>query len=143
MRWHLARARRHDAAGRYAQAESDLRAALRLARTTAGPLSAEAAEAASALGILLESLGRPTEAEETLRFALHLYERAYGPDDPRLTPPLNALGAVRQRHGDLTEAERLYARAVDIASGTPPRSRPPASRVAPGPAARPASRAAR
>ncbi|MGW8358292.1 tetratricopeptide repeat protein [Streptomyces wedmorensis] len=117
-RRHLARARRHGAEGRYAEAEGDLRAALRLARTAAGPVSAEAAEAASALGILLEALGRPTEAEEILLFAVHLYERAYGPDDPRLTPPLNALGAVRQRRGDLAGAERLYARVVGIATGT-------------------------
>ncbi|MGW1117796.1 tetratricopeptide repeat protein [Streptomyces tanashiensis] len=116
---HLARARRHGAEGRYAEAEGDLRAALRLARTAA--VSAEAAEAASALGILLEALGRPSEAEEVLLFAVHLYERAYGPDDPRLTPPLSALGAVRQRRGDLAGAERLYARVVGIATGTVPR----------------------
>lgn len=118
MRRYLARARRHGAEGRYAEAEGDLRAALRLARTTAGPVSAEAAEAASALGILLEALGRPGEAEETLLFAVHLYERAHGPDDPRLTPPLNALGAVRRRRGDLAGAERFYARVVGIATGT-------------------------
>ncbi|MFF8377575.1 tetratricopeptide repeat protein [Streptomyces sp. NPDC015661] len=117
-RRHLARARRYGAEGRYAEAERELRAALRLARGTAGPFSAEAAEAASALGILLEALGRPAEAEEALRFAVHLYERAYGPDDPRLTPPLNALGAIRQRRGDLTGAERLYARVMGIAAGT-------------------------
>ncbi|MEV5971101.1 tetratricopeptide repeat protein [Streptomyces sp. NPDC051921] len=116
VRRHLARARRHGADGRYAEAERDLRTALRFART--GPVPADAAEAASALGILLEALGRATEAEEALRFAVHLYQRAYGPDDPRLAPPLNALGAVRQRRGDLTGAEQLYARVVGIAAGS-------------------------
>ncbi|WP_329122656.1 tetratricopeptide repeat protein [Streptomyces sp. NBC_01353] len=115
VREHLARARWHRAGGRYAEAERALRAALRLARGTAGPASADAA---SALGILLEALGRPAEAEEALRHAVHLYERAYGPDDPRLAPPLNALGAVLHLRGDLTEAERLYQRVVDIVRRT-------------------------
>ncbi|MGW8765957.1 tetratricopeptide repeat protein [Streptomyces sp. NPDC055815] len=121
MRRHLARAGRYEAEGRYAEAESDLRAALRLARTAAGSFPTETAEAASALGILLEALGRPAEAEELLLLAVRLHERAHGPEDPRLAPSLNALGAVRQRRGDLAGAERLYARVVDIA--TRPESR--------------------
>ncbi|WP_369143244.1 tetratricopeptide repeat protein [Streptomyces sp. R44] len=119
VRGHLARARRREAEGRYAEAEGELRAAFRLARTAAGSFpaeTAEAAEAASALGILLEALGRPTEAEELLLLAVRLHERAHGPDDPRLAPSLNALGAVRQRRGDLAGAERLYARVVDLAT---------------------------
>ncbi|MEU6984295.1 tetratricopeptide repeat protein [Streptomyces sp. NPDC046324] len=115
---HLARARWHRAGGRYTEAERALRAALRLARGTAGPASADVADAASALGILLEALGRPAEAEEALRHAVHLYESVYGPDDTRLAPPLNALGAVLRLHGDLTGAERLCRRVVDIVGRT-------------------------
>ncbi|HET6358981.1 tetratricopeptide repeat protein [Streptomyces sp.] len=115
---HLARAQLHRAGGRYDEAERELRAALRVARSTVGPASAEVAEAASALGILLESVGRPAEAEGTLRLAVDICERIHGHDDPRLTRPLNALGAVRQRRGDLTEAERLYLRVIGIMTGT-------------------------
>ncbi|WP_225799570.1 tetratricopeptide repeat protein [Streptomyces sp. NK15101] len=124
VRRHLARARRNETEGRYAQAEGDLRAALRQARAApgSGSVSAEAAEAASALGILLEALGRPAEAEEILLFAVRLHERVHGPDDSRLAPSLNALGAVRQRRGDLAGAERLYARVVGITTRAAARS---------------------
>ncbi|MET7619174.1 tetratricopeptide repeat protein [Streptomyces sp. NPDC005408] len=116
---HLARAQLQRADGRYDEAERELRTALRLARSTAGPASPEVAEAASALGILLESLGRPPEAEGVLRLAVDIYERLYGPDDSCLARPLNALGAVRQRRGDLSEAERLYLRVIGIITSTP------------------------
>ncbi|MET9358200.1 tetratricopeptide repeat protein [Streptomyces sp. NPDC006617] len=115
MHGHLARAQLHRADGRYAEAERELRAALRLARSAAGPASAEAA---SALGILLEALGRPSDAEGALLLAVHIYELTHGSDDPRLPPPLNALGAVCQLRGDLIEAERLYTRVIDIANST-------------------------
>jgi tetratricopeptide (TPR) repeat protein len=118
VREHLARARWHRAGGRYTEAEHALRAALRIARGTAGPASADEADAASALGILLEALGRPAEAEETLRHAVLLYESAYGPDDTRLAPPLNALGSVLRLRGDLTGAGRLCRRVLDIVGRT-------------------------
>jgi Flp pilus assembly protein TadD len=94
--------------GRYDEAERELHAALRLAEREGDPESVELAEAASALGVLLEALGKPADAEGALRLAVHVYERTYGPDHPRLVEPLSALGAVCRLRGDLAGAERLY-----------------------------------
>jgi Flp pilus assembly protein TadD len=110
LRDRLARAHDCRVAGRYGEAECELRSLLRLAE----PDTVEHADAAAALGMLLEALGRPAAAEEALRLAVRGYERACGPDDPRLAEPLSALGAVRQLRGDLAEAERLLRRAVTL-----------------------------
>jgi len=111
---HVMHARLWQARGRYDEAERELQAALRLAEREPNPESVELAEAASALGVLLEALGKPADAEGVLRLAVRVCEQTYGPDHPRLAEPLSALGAVCQLRGDLSEAERLYRRALAI-----------------------------
>jgi Flp pilus assembly protein TadD len=119
LRGHLGRAQLYRVRGRYAEAERELRTAVGLAEREATPPTAELAEAASALGVLLEALGKPADAEGALRLAVRVYERTCGPRDGRLAAPLSALGAVCQLRGDLAEAERLYRRALAVDTDRP------------------------
>jgi predicted RNA-binding Zn ribbon-like protein len=116
VRDHLARARTHRLAGRYDLAERELRVALRQAERAPGRALAERADAASALGVLLQELGRPADAHAVLRLAIAGYEQIGGPADPRLVEPLSALGAVCRLRGELAQAERCCQRAVVIST---------------------------
>jgi tetratricopeptide (TPR) repeat protein len=120
----IARAATHRRHGRYQEAQRELRAALRLARCEAGGDCVELAQAATALGVLLEELGQLAEAEAALRLAVRAYERCCGTTHPALAAPLGALGAVCQLRGDLAEAEHLYERVLVIGRAAIARGNP-------------------
>ncbi|HET6373554.1 MAG TPA: CHAT domain-containing tetratricopeptide repeat protein [Candidatus Polarisedimenticolia bacterium] len=103
-------------AGRYQEAETLAREALRIAENDAGPESKQAAEI---LDLLVEALyrgGRSGQAE-TLSLAeraVALKEKAYGPDDPQTADSLHNLGTVYRHRGQDTESRSTFERALAI-----------------------------
>jgi tetratricopeptide (TPR) repeat protein len=94
---------------RYAEAETQLRAALALAAE-----EKDQAVASNGLALLLLHTNRLAEAEPLLRRALAIDEKSYGPEHPDVATDLNNLAGLLQATNRLAEAEPLMRRALAI-----------------------------
>ncbi len=102
------------AIGRYAEAQTHLKAALDLARRNYGEEHAETATAMNNLGYLYTATNRLDEAQVLLRQALALDENLRGPEHVDTATALENLGTALYLKGDYKQAEPLFRRSMEI-----------------------------
>ncbi|HEX2567878.1 MAG TPA: tetratricopeptide repeat protein [Burkholderiales bacterium] len=102
--------------GRYVEAESAIRRAIKALEALHGPDHPEVAGELSKLGRVLRMQGRYAEAETALWRATRLLEPAYGVDHAYVGDCLNSLGELSLLQGRYAEAEKRYWRAYMIRS---------------------------
>jgi tetratricopeptide (TPR) repeat protein/predicted Ser/Thr protein kinase len=93
--------------GQHAQAEAQLRAALKLDTELYGPEHATTLHVANLLADLLDQAGRYEEAEPLIRRNLAVCRRVLGPEDPTTLAAANHLGTLLRKQKRLDEAEPL------------------------------------
>ena len=98
----------------YAEAESALREAVRLAEATDGPLQRHYRIALTHLGALLGARGKPQEALPVARRALDVAVEQLGPDAPNLVNVLLDLAEVERTLGEMPQAFAHYGRAGQL-----------------------------
>ena len=99
-------------AGRYAEAESVLRAAVERARSEGDRL--DLSDALNELAVTFKYSGRFDEAEVLYREALAIVEAELGPHDSDVATIYHNLGGLRHARGDFIDAERYARRSVEI-----------------------------
>jgi tetratricopeptide (TPR) repeat protein len=109
----LAEADRLDDAGRYPEAISLAREALRLREHLLGIDDRATLNALSLVAILLSEMGDLASAEPLYRRALETRERVLGPEHPDTLKSLNNLANLLSAQGNLAAAEPLYRRALE------------------------------
>src|SRR6185503_16474826 len=92
-------------AGKFADAETIAREALKLRREALGPTHADVASSLDDLGAVLMARGDADRAEQLMREALAINRTVLPPDDPKMTVGLNNLAYVIWRKGNPQEAE--------------------------------------
>jgi tetratricopeptide (TPR) repeat protein/MoxR-like ATPase len=114
IRLRLKIARLHDELAHWADAESQLRAALAEAETLPED-DPWLGVTLNNLAHLLQATNRIAEAEPLMRRALDIDEKIYGPDHPSVAILLNNLARLLHDTNRITEAEPLMRRALAIA----------------------------
>ncbi|HEY3812186.1 MAG TPA: tetratricopeptide repeat protein [Caulobacteraceae bacterium] len=105
--------------GRFPEAESLLRRALRIIQTTsAGRDDPEVATALFYLGSTIDAENRHADAEPILRRALAIDEKVFGPDHLAVSRDLKGLGAALGAQGRNADAEPLFRRDLAIIEKT-------------------------
>lgn len=99
---------------RYAETDSYVRHALKIAESILGPNHALTALSLNNLAQLLTILGRLDEAEPLHQRALDIRERLLGPDYPSTAESLNNFAFLLLNKGENSEAEPLFRRAIAI-----------------------------
>lgn len=107
-----ARGLTHRQAGRYPEAERDLRAALAIRERHAAERPVKVATVLLNLESSVSLQGHPREALEILRQALAIYEAQLGPDHPDTARCYNNIGAVLTEQGQYRAALVPLARAL-------------------------------
>lgn len=97
---------------RYAEAEEQIRLAMKLMTQHRGPDHLEVAHLHEALAQMLMYQGRLDESETEERTALEAFERLLGPEHPRLASSRVTLGNVLFYQGKLDAAEEAYRLAL-------------------------------
>ncbi|MCG8456330.1 MAG: serine/threonine-protein kinase, partial [Holophagales bacterium] len=97
---------------RFDLAEMELRAAWTLRQEIGN--SADIAESANNLGVLLQASYRYQEAQVLLAQALEVFQRELGPKHPRVAGALNNLGLVNKYLPTWADAESLFRQASEI-----------------------------
>jgi tetratricopeptide (TPR) repeat protein len=100
--------------GRFAQAESPLRAALAAAEQGPSPEPGALVEALSALGLLCKDLGRYDEARGHYERALALLEGAGAADRDDIATLYHNLGGIEHAGGDYAAGEAFARRGLAI-----------------------------
>jgi tetratricopeptide (TPR) repeat protein len=109
-----------NAAGRHAEAEETLRAALAEAmRLDPGRERRIHAACRTALGVALLGLARPLDAVETLRSAIAILERMHGAGAPSAAEARTHLARAHLQCGDWTAAEEEGWRALAALRASP------------------------
>ncbi|MCH9688432.1 MAG: serine/threonine-protein kinase [Deltaproteobacteria bacterium] len=96
------------AEGKFAEAEAENRAVLRLKTEGLGPDHLSLAKTHNNLAEVLYRLGRHEQAEAQSRTAIALISKALGPNHPKLATSRNGLAAYVQAQGRNEEAESLW-----------------------------------
>ena len=99
--------------GRYAEAEKQLKAALKEAEAFR-PEDPRVATSLNNLAGLYHAQGKYTEAEPLLKRSLAMREKILGPVHPEVARSLNNLAGLHHARGNYIEAEPLYKRALAI-----------------------------
>jgi eukaryotic-like serine/threonine-protein kinase len=102
------------AAGKFADAETIAREALKLRREALGPTHADVASSLDDLGAVLMARGDADRAEQLMREALAINRTVLPPDDPKMTVGLNNLAYVIWRKGNPQEAEAMFREALSL-----------------------------
>jgi serine/threonine-protein kinase len=97
----------HRQQGRYAQAESLYRQALKLDRSQRGGGALRVAGDLDELGMVLQEAGDLVRADSSLQMALELRRQLLDPDHPQAILSLHHLATLREKQGEFAEAERL------------------------------------
>ena len=105
--------------GRYREAETLLREALRLREELIGKESFEVAITLSNLAEMIHVSGRSAEAEELCLKSIGILEKQTGLPRLRLAVSLNNLAELYSSQGRYRDAERLLMQAVGIEEGAP------------------------
>jgi tetratricopeptide (TPR) repeat protein len=103
------------AQGKYAESETECRAALALVESTLGPKSLDAATARDNLGAVLGHQGKHAAAEAEHRAALDVMVALLGHDHPSVAQSRNNLAAALFSQGKNAEAEREFRATVSAA----------------------------
>ena len=99
--------------GRYAEAEKQLKAALKEAEDFR-PEDPRVATSLNNLGGLYHAQGKYAEAEPLLKRSLAMREKILGPVHPEVARSLNNLAGLYHAQGNYIAAEPLYKRALAI-----------------------------
>jgi tetratricopeptide (TPR) repeat protein len=108
----------YKAQGKYVEAETELRAAVKLLATTYAPEHPHLLTARSNLANALSSQGRFAESEAEHRAVLALRESTLGPSHPQVAESRTNLGTVLSKLGRPVEAEIEHRIALWIWSGS-------------------------
>jgi len=98
--------------GRYADAEPQLQAALRIRRQVLGDEHPDTLRSLLSLGDLRVAVGRPTEGVQQLRTAYQALQRILGEEHPRTLSCGALLAAALSDLGRLDESNALFARTL-------------------------------
>src|SRR4051794_25173740 len=109
--------------GKLEEGERYLRQSLQARESAFGVESADYAETANDLAMLLRDLRRMDEAQAMARRAVATRERLLGADALPLAESLNTLGTVDALGGDYTTAVSTFERAMSIHESHPPAER--------------------
>ncbi len=118
------RALLYSTAGRFADAERDLREAVALRERELGPNSYEVVASLGNLAVAIEHQGRGPESIVVHRDAVHRAEALHGPEHPRSASLLVNLADALNDVGEYTEALALARRAEAIFRATMPADHP-------------------
>ncbi|MEZ4650039.1 MAG: serine/threonine-protein kinase [Candidatus Eisenbacteria bacterium] len=105
-------------AGRWSEAEADLRRASELHRRDLGPSSPEYAEDLDQLAGSVRVQSRASEAEALVRESLEIRRTVLGGWHPKVATSYNNLALMMRDAGRPIEAEALYRRAFEIRAGS-------------------------
>jgi TonB family protein len=100
--------------GKYHEAISVAKEALKVAEQNFGPKHLNVARSLNELAFLYTEQGRYAEAESLYKQALAIQEKALGPNHPDVAKTLNKLAELYHIQGQETVAEPLYKRAQAI-----------------------------
>lgn len=101
-------------AGKYEDAETTAREALRLRREALGPAHPDVASSLDDLGAVIMARGDADRAEPLMREALALKRQLLAPDDPKIATGLNNLAYLIWRKGNPKEAESMFRESLEI-----------------------------
>ena len=99
--------------GQYDQAETHLRAAIKLDTEQHGPRYRDTLRANNLLSTLLDQTARGTEAEPLLRRNLQDCRQTLGPDDPVTLDAAERLGALLRHLDKMDEAEAILRQNIN------------------------------
>jgi eukaryotic-like serine/threonine-protein kinase len=99
---------------RFAEAEHELRAGLKLSREVFGPRHATTGQVLNNLGAVLRNQGKAEEAESALVEALAIRQEALGADHADVAETMNNLSLVVSQRGDMERTEELLRGALEI-----------------------------
>jgi tetratricopeptide (TPR) repeat protein len=114
--------------GRYKEAESLYRRALKIDKDTYGFTSQEVSTDLNNLALLLEAIGQYEEAEQLSRDALQIDTDIYGENHHRVAKDLSSLAIIIEHRNCLGDAEEFYLRALQINEDTFGQNHPEVSR---------------
>lgn len=104
--------------GRYGEAESILKRAVRIGERTLGPDHLDVAAGLNNLAITYFYQGRYDDAQPFCERALAIRESAFGSDHPQVATSLNTLAGLHLYRGRYDEAQPLYERALEVRQRT-------------------------
>ena len=100
--------------GRFSDAESLYRRALKIDEELYGSQHPEVATVLNNLALLLESTARFNEAEQLSRKALKIDMEVYGEDHHRIAKDVSSLATIVEHKNQFSEAEEYYLKALHI-----------------------------